>query len=216
MNETERRKLTPTPAAGGVFGLVKGRFAAAACAVFALASCGGGNPFANPPDVDNTSGASSGQKLSFDFFQQCINPIFEEALPIPGTALTNSCAAGGCHGVAGAGDISTGGSLRVQRGVLQVTDFSSPDTIRASEAMYGNYISSAFVTTIGDPGHSRLLTKPRLIGVSFHGGGLVFDNASDINVRLIEYWISNPVPSNQDEFSNAIPITKDGSGKCTL
>ena len=34
-----------------------------------------------------------------------------------------------------------------------------------------------------------------------HGGGQIFPNDQDPNVKLIAYWISHPVPLGQDEFS---------------
>jgi hypothetical protein len=55
---------------------------------------------------------------------------------------------------------------------------------------------------IGTPLQSRLLTKPLTLNV-LHGGGLIFLSQSDPNVRLIEYWISRPMPQGQDEFSSA-------------
>ena len=36
-----------------------------------------------------------------------------------------------------------------------------------------------------------------------HGGGLIFASPQDPNVKLIEYWISHPMPQSQDEFSTA-------------
>ena len=48
----------------------------AAVALLAIAGCGGGeNPFDNPATVSNPKQVS-GQKLSFAYFQKCINPIF--------------------------------------------------------------------------------------------------------------------------------------------
>lgn len=167
-----------------------------------LAACGGGsNPLGNPPDVDNPPG-TGGRKLAFAYFQRCIFPIFLAELPINqnGQISTNTCAGGGCHD-----DVTgTGGALRVIRTAptLDVTDpANTAEVIRASD-MYKNYYSALGVTIPGDPLHSRLLAKPLLLNM-LHGGGLVFENTSDENAKLIQYWIDHPAPSTQDEFSAA-------------
>jgi hypothetical protein len=36
-----------------------------------------------------------------------------------------------------------------------------------------------------------------------HGGGLIFPDPQDENVRRLQYWISRPAPVGQDEFSPA-------------
>jgi hypothetical protein len=36
-----------------------------------------------------------------------------------------------------------------------------------------------------------------------HGGGLIFASATDPNVRLLQYWVSHPMPTGQDEFGGA-------------
>ena len=59
-----------------------------------LGACGGGsNPFDNPPDVANPTQVG-GQKLSFAYFQKCIDPILLAKLTIThdGTTSTNTCA----------------------------------------------------------------------------------------------------------------------------
>ena len=54
----------------------------------------GTNPFDNPPDVANPP--ASGQKLSFAYFQRCINPICSPGCrSLQGGTMTNTCA--GCH-----------------------------------------------------------------------------------------------------------------------
>lgn len=183
----------------------------AALVLLAVAGCGGGSPLTNPPDVTNEQ-VSGSETLSFDYFQQCINPIFEEALPIPGSGLTNTCAASGCHNTAN----SSGGALRLITGAAQVASFADPATIRTTENMYKNFISAKGVTVIGNPGESRLINKPRPVGAMFHGGGTIFDSATDPHLELFRYWISHPVPEGQDEFSTALSgaIVKDSSGKC--
>jgi hypothetical protein len=158
-----------------------------------LAGCGGSNPLDNPPDVSNPAN-SSGQKLSFAYFQRCIDPIFNTVL------ANNTCAASGCHDDRD----GTGGALRIVRAAqtIDVTNpANTPDVIRAS-AMYRNFYSAQGMTLLSSPPESRLLTKPLVRGV-LHGGGQIFSSDQDPNVRRILYWISNPAPQGQDEFSSA-------------
>jgi hypothetical protein len=181
-----------------------GRGVAATCLLaLGLAACGGGgsNPFGNPPDVSNPNGVG-GQKLSFAYFEKCINPIFLAQLQINlnGTISTNTCAGGGCHD----NSTGTGGALRIVGGAqtLDVTDpANTPDTIRASD-MYKNFYSSQGAVIIGAPTQSRLFAKPLLLNV-LHGGGLIFANDQDPNAKRIQYWITHPAPNGQDEFSTA-------------
>jgi hypothetical protein len=174
---------------------------AAAAAVLALvAACGGGgdNPLGNPPDVVNPPGGG-GQSLSFVYFQRCINPLLVAQLSLPGGG-TGSCAASGCHDNAN----GTGGAFRTVAGAAFVdltNPANTPDAVRLTE-MYRNFYSAQGSTVIGSPTTSRLLTKPLVQGV-LHGGGLIFADTNDPNVRLLQYWISRPMPQGQDEFSNA-------------
>jgi len=86
--------------------------------------------------------------------------------------------------------------------VVDVTNpANTPDVIRAGD-MYKNFISAQGQVVISSPDQSRLLNKPLVRGV-LHGGGQIFASAQDPNVKLIEYWITNPVPLGQDEFSTA-------------
>lgn len=180
------------------------RQTAAACLLaLGLAACGGGgsNPIGNPPEVSNPAG-TSGQKLSFAYFQKCVNPIFLAQLQINlnGTVSTNTCAGGGCHD----NTTGTGGALRVTAAAvpLDVTNpANTPDVIRASD-MYRNFYSSQGSVIIGAPTQSRLFAKPLLLNV-LHGGGLIFTSDQDPNAQLIHYWITHPAPSGQDEFSTA-------------
>lgn len=179
------------------------RIAAVCFIASGLAGCGGGggNPFGNPPLVDNPA-AVGGQKLSFAYFQRCINPILLAQLQVNqgGVVSTNSCAGSGCHDNAN----GTGGALRVVPGAqaLDVTNpANTPDVIRASD-MYKNFYSAQGATVIGSPTQSRLLTKPLVQNV-LHGGGLIFANDQDPNVKLIQFWISRSAPQGQDEFSSA-------------
>jgi len=174
-----------------------------ALAALALASCGGSsNPIDNPTTVVNDPGTLTGQKLSFAYFQKCINPIFLAQLQIQlnGTTSTNTCAGSGCH----ASDTGTGGAFRVvpAAAAVDLTNVANtPDVIRTSD-MYKNFYSAQGEVVVGSTTQSRLLLKPQLLGV-LHGGGLIFPSATDPNVKLIEYWISHPAPQGQDEFSTA-------------
>lgn len=163
-----------------------------------LAGCGGGGALDNPPAVANPPG-SSGQKLSFLYFQRCVNPVLNTPLPIRinGSTTTNTCAAGGCHdNVTG-----TGGALRLLGGAAPVDPTAAIDVVRASD-MYKNYYSSLGESVVGNPEQSRLLNKP-LVRNTLHGGGLIFETAEDPAARLIRYWINRPMPAGQDEFSSA-------------
>jgi hypothetical protein len=168
----------------------------------ALVGCGGGgNPLGNPSSVNNPV-VASGQKLSFAYFQRCINPIFLAQLQISinGVVSTNTCASSGCHDNTN----GTGGAFRVV-GAAQPVDVTNPantpEAIRTSD-MFKNFFSAQAETVSGGPAQSRLLNKPLVRGV-LHGGGLIFANDQDPNARLISFWINNPVPQGQDEFSTA-------------
>ena len=187
-----------------VAGKRAGRGITASCLLaLGLAACGGGgsNPVGNPPDVSNPAG-TTGQKLSFAYFQKCINPIFLARLQINigGAISTNTCAGSGCHD----NTTGTGGALRVVANA-QLVDLTNPantpDVIRASD-MYKNFYSAQGSVVIGTPTQSRLLTKPLVLNV-LHGGGLIFENAQDPNARLMQYWMTHPAPNGQDEFSTA-------------
>jgi hypothetical protein len=179
-----------------------GALTAVICAIVGLAACGGGT-VSNPP-------LSGTQSLAFAYFQRCVNPIFLAKLPITlnGVATTNTCAAGGCHNNA----TGTGGALRIipTAQIIDVTNpANTPAVIRASD-MYKNFISAQGETVIGSPPQSLLVRKPLLQNV-LHGGGLIFASTADPNVRTIEYWIGNPAPQGQDEFSTATYSMFSGS-----
>ncbi|MCW7538591.1 hypothetical protein OOT46_12135 [Aquabacterium sp. A7-Y] len=168
-----------------------------------LTACGGGgsNPLDNPPNVSNPPGAV-GRKLSYVYFQKCINPIFLKPLTIHqnGTTSTNTCAGSGCHD----NTSGTGGAFRVVSSAQPVdlgNPANTPEVVRDSD-MYKNFYSAQGEVVFGAPMQSRLLTKPMVLNV-LHGGGLVFESAEDPNVKLIEYWIKHPMPTGQDEFSSA-------------
>ena len=174
----------------------------AALATALLAACGGGgDPLANPSTVRNPTGAS-GDTLAFAYFQKCIFPIFLEQLPVVenGQSGTNTCSGAGCHD----SRTGTGGALRVivSAQPVDLTDpANTPDVIRTTD-MYKNFYSAQGVTVPGDPLQSRLFEKPLLLNV-LHGGGQIFASQDDPHVKLIQYWISHPAPTGQDEFSTA-------------
>ena len=169
----------------------------------ALAGCGGGgdNPLDNPADIDNPLEVS-GQKLSFAYFQRCINPILLAPLQVNrnGAISTNTCAGSGCHD----NTTGTGGALRVVASAEPVdltNPANTPEVIRASD-IYKNFYSAQGSVVIGSATQSRLLAKPLLLNV-LHGGGLIFESEQDPNAKLIEYWITHPAPQGRDEFSSA-------------
>ncbi|AKJ29225.1 hypothetical protein AAW51_2534 [Caldimonas brevitalea] len=184
--------------------LLSTRWRTGGCLAFlALTACGGGgsNPLDNPPNVSNPRG-TVGQKLSYVYFQKCINPIFLKQLPVHqnGTVSNNTCAGSGCHD----NTSGTGGAFRIVSGAQSVdlgSPANTPDVVRETD-MYKNFYSAQGEVVFGAPMESRLLTKPMVLNV-LHGGGLVFENADDPNVKLIEYWINHPMPEGQDEFSSA-------------
>jgi len=174
---------------------------AASVLALVLPGCGAGdNPLDNPPSVQNPAG-TTGQKLSFAYYQKCIQPIFLARLQVNqnGVISTNTCAASGCHDNA----TGTGGAFRLLPATMidVANPANTPAVIRASD-MYKNFYSSQGEVVFGAPLQSRLLAKPLLLNV-LHGGGLIFLDQNDPNVRLIRYWISRPVPQGQDEFSTA-------------
>ncbi len=179
------------------------RTVAAAAAVWALASCGGGsNPLDNPASIQNP-GLTGSQKLAFAYFQYCVFPVLIRPLPIrfeDGSTATNTCAASGCHDNTN----GTGGAFRVI-GNAQPIDLANAantaDIIRASD-MYKNFYSAQGEVVFGAPLTSRILVKPMVDGV-LHGGGQIFASAQDPNSLPIQYWINNPAPSGSDEFSTA-------------
>jgi len=177
------------------------RLAVALGAVAWLAAACGGGPLGNPPLVSNPTG-TSGQSLSFAYFQRCVNPIFLKQLQITlnGVVTTNTCAGAGCHN----NSTGTGGAFRVipTAAVVDVTNAANTAaTIRTTD-MYKNFYSAQGEVVLSSPTESRLLNKPLLRNV-LHGGGLVFASDQDPDVKLIEYWITHPVPAGQDEFSTA-------------
>ena len=174
--------------------------AAAAAALLAaiVGGCGGGSPLDNPDTVANPPG-TVGQKLSFVYFQRCVNPVLNLQLRvnINGVISNNTCAAAGCHDNTN----GTGGALRLFGSAAAVDATGAPAVVRASD-MYKNYYSSLGETVVGSPEQSRLVNKPLVRGV-LHGGGLIFDSPDNAQAKLIRYWINRPMPQGQDEFSVA-------------
>ena len=171
---------------------------AAAAAAAGLAACGGGSPLDNPSTVANPAGAQ-GQKLSFAYFQRCVNPVLNLPLRvnINGAVTVNTCASSGCHD----NTSGTGGALRLFGTAAAVSLSLAPEAVRVSD-MYKNYYSSLGETVVGSPEQSRLINKPLVRGV-LHGGGLIFDSPNDPAAKLIRYWVNRPMPQGQDEFSVA-------------
>ena len=183
-----------------------------------LASCGGGNPLSNPDSVENPP-QTSGQKLSFIYFQKCINPIFLAELQINqnGVISTNTCASSGCHDNTN----GTGGALRIVQDAVEVDladAANTPDAIRLLD-MYKNFYSAQGSTIVGAAHSSKLLNKPLVDGV-LHGGGLIFESMADENAKRMEYWINHPVPQGQDEFgpsgNNMFTPPDPATGVCNL
>ena len=177
------------------------RLTAAAALAATLAACGGGNPLDNPPEVANDA-LVGGQRLSFLYFQKCVMPILVAPLPVNlnGSNAINSCASAGCHD-----DTSgTGGALRVRAAAPEV-DLADPastaEVVRATD-MYRNFYSAQGEVVFGNALASRLVAKPLVLNV-LHGGGIVFDDVEDPNVKILRYWIEHPMPQGQDEFSGA-------------
>jgi hypothetical protein len=186
---------------------IAGACAGAVVAASLLAGCGGaGNPLDNPDLVANPTGSVSGQKLSFTYFQYCINPILITDLPINinGNLSTNKCASSGCHdSITG-----TGGAFRMVGSAPLEALSQTAETIRLS-AMYKNFYSAQGSTVVGSAALSNLLNKPRVFRV-LHAGGLIFLDETDPNVKLIEYWITHPMPKTGDEFSNSDGMFTNG------
>lgn len=176
--------------------LKRGPILATLAAAAALAGCGGGSALDNSENVQNPPGAG-GRKLSFEYFQRCIQPIYEKVITGAGGGA-NTCGSSGCHDtVAG-----TGGALRIVPTPALVDSTTTPvDVIHASE-MFRNFFSSQGVTVVGAPTSSRLFQKPLVLNI-LHGGGQIFASENDENARLIAYWITHPMPEGQDEFSIA-------------
>ncbi len=181
-------------------------------AAAALAACGGGSPLDNPPTLVNPAG-STGQKLSYAYFERCVNTVLKTPLQINinGAISTNTCASAGCHD----NTTGTGGALRLLQAAAPAAPAATPTEVRATD-MYKNYYSSLGETVVGGPDDSRLLNKPLVRGV-LHGGGLIFDSVDSAEAKVIRYWISRPMPQGQDEFGSAAASMFDTTtGACKV
>jgi hypothetical protein len=174
--------------------LKRGLLHASLAAAAALAGCGGGSALDNSETVQNPP-SSGGRKLSFEYFQRCVQPIYEKVITGAGGG-SNTCGSSGCHDtIAG-----TGGALRiVPRPAIVDSTTTAVDVIQASE-MFRNFFSSQGVTVVGAPTASRLFQKPLILNI-LHGGGQIFADQNDPNAKIIAYWITHPMPEGQDEFS---------------
>ncbi len=124
--------------------------------------CGSSNPLDNPDTLDNPA-VTTGQKLSFVYYQKCINPIFLAPLTINqnGQQSINTCAAAGCHDNTN----GTGGAFRLVGSATSVDaalPSNTPDAIRASD-MYKNFYSAQGEVVFGAPLQSRLVAKPLVL-----------------------------------------------------
>lgn len=187
-------------------------FITLATAATAIAACGGGSPLDNPPTLANPPG-TTGQKLSYAYFERCVNTVLKTPLRvnINGAISTNTCASAGCHDNL----TGTGGALRLLEGAAPAASAAAPTDVRVAD-MYKNYYSSLGETVVGSPDESRLLNKPLVRGV-LHGGGLIFENVNSAEAKVIRYWISRPMPQGQDEFSTAAATMFDPvTGACKV
>jgi hypothetical protein len=170
----------------------RGSLATAICSIVGLNACGGGT-VSDPP-------LSGTQSQAFAYFQLCVNPIFLKNLPNPNGGTPNTCSAGGCHNnVSG-----TGGAFRIiptAQPVDLTNPANTPDVIKTTD-MYKNFYSAQGEVVTSSPTQSLLVNKPLLRNV-LHGGGLIFASDQDPNIKVFEYWISNPAPQGQDAFSTA-------------
>lgn len=176
--------------------------------LLSLAACGGGSALDNADTIENPAG-SGGRKLSFRYFQACIQPVLLERITSAGG--TNRCADSGCHD----NTTGTGGALRLFAGATAVDladPANTPEAVRQTD-MYKNFYSSQGATVIGTPTQSRLFQKPLLLN-TLHGGGQILDSTDDPRAQLIAYWITHPMPETQDEFSSAGDALFDAQGNC--
>ena len=178
---------------------------AQATLVALVAGCGGGTPLGNPPDIQNSGEGTGGRSLSFAYFQRCINPIFRESLPIIGSSppVSNQCGSAGCHDDAN----GTGGAFRIRAAAPYVPAGTAEAIVRASD-MYKNYVSAQGEVTFNSILLSRLITKPLVRGV-LHGGGQIFLDDDNPNVKKITHWMRNPIPAGQDAFTTDLADITD-------
>jgi hypothetical protein len=142
---------------------------------------------ANPP-------GASGQKLSFLYFQRCVNPVLNTPLPvrIGGNTTTNTCAAGGCHdNVSG-----TGGALRLLGSAAPVDASALPDA-RARQ----RHVQELLLIARGKRGRQSRPEPPaeQAAGAQHTARGRpgLRDGGRPIAAQLIRYWINHPMPAGR-------------------
>lgn len=136
--------------------------------------------------------AVSGKTLCFDYYQRCVNRVFDDTQYYGAmSGSTSTCSASGCH-QAGAGP---GGALKIHPG-LSAIPLSTPEQDRATQ-IYANFLSAKASANLSSPRQSFLLKKPLL--EVFHGGARVFSDDAVLGAREFEFWISRSV---DDEFSS--------------
>lgn len=153
------------------------------CALATLVACG---------QVDQTQG-SSGKTLCFDYYQRCVNRVFNDTLTYGGISASN-CSASGCH-QAGVGP---GGKFKVDP-VLSASPLTTPEQDRLTP-MYDNFRSAKDSVNFNDPRQSLLIKKP-LVEVS-HAGGQIFTDPTARGIREFLFWASRSV---DDEFDIQCP-----------
>lgn len=156
------------------------------CAFGTLAACG---------KVEQAPG-SSGKTLCFDYYQRCVNPVFNNVQMFGAVHVaTSNCSDLGCHQVG----VGRGGALKLHPiADAPIIDLSmtTPDQARTTP-MYANFLSAKGSSNRSNPRQSFLIKKP-LVEV-FHGGARIFPNDTARGVQEFEFWISNSVDEN-DEF----------------
>jgi hypothetical protein len=173
------------------------KFRSGMCAALVV----GGTALVGCAPVENPPGGS-GHTLCFAYYQQCVNRIFDESLPIDydnnGTIdAMNTCSGAGCHD----NTSGTGGAFRVIPHAASVSSpVTDPDAVKGPPAVdiYRNFYSAQGASDMGSPAESRLLTKPLL--EALHGGGRIFFSRQDSNAQQLLFWIEHPAPDGKDEF----------------
>lgn len=153
------------------------------CLLVTLAACG---------EVVQTPGAS-GKTLCFDYYQRCVNRVFDNT-PAYGGVSASSCSASGCHQAG----IGPGGAFKINPGLTPLA-LTTPAQDRTTQ-MYANFLSAKGSANLNDARQSFIIKKP--LGEVFHGGGLIFSDATAIGVREFQFWIAQNV---DDEFGAQCP-----------
>ena len=153
------------------------------CILLTLSACG---------KVVQTEGGS-GKTLCFDYYQRCVNRVFDNTPAYGGTSASN-CSSSGCH-QAGVGP---GGAFKINPG-LPLLVLTTPAQDRTTQ-MYANFLSAKGSANLNDPRQSFLIKKP--LSEVFHGGGVIFPDATVIGVREFQFWASQNV---DDEFGAQCP-----------